>query len=457
MHFFLPSLIRSFVHSFHLILVRFSPHLCVEFLFFPSAASSSSSRLLLPTHSHTAYSHTHSLPSHTTCSHTTLTHTTYSHPHTTCPHVQLVHAQLSHTQKLTHTHTTYQHTTYSYTQFTHTLSHTQLVHTQLVHTQLVHTHTQLTLSLSHTHTPLSRATYSHTHNSLAHNLFTHNLPTHTQLTHTQLTHTHNFAWASTLPLRGGCGAYGSGLALVALGSVDATAVCVAGAALCVWFPFDAVVAAAVGVPGVALGDIEVHSAWHAWHLPTSTCILGGRHGTGLSLADSGGALGSRLMPLSPRLLAWQAWRLATSTFTLRARCGTWRHRRAFCVAGVALMALGWLWWRAWFPFDAVVSAAVGMADVALGDIHLHFACQPSHTNLSHTHTALLHTTLSHATLSHTTAQLTTLLHTTLSHTSLSHTTFYTQLCHRQFFHTQRFYDDHTLKGPPEWSPTSINF
>ena len=27
--------------------------------------------------------------------------------------------------------------------------------------------------------------------------------------------------------------------------------------------------------------------------------------------------------------------------------GTWRHPPAFCVAGVALMALGWLWWRAW--------------------------------------------------------------------------------------------------------------
>ena len=23
------------------------------------------------------------------------------------------------------------------------------------------------------------------------------------------------------------------------------------------------------------------------------------------------------------------------------------------MAGVALMALGWLWWRAWFPVDAV--------------------------------------------------------------------------------------------------------
>ena len=34
------------------------------------------------------------------------------------------------------------------------------------------------------------------------------------------------------------------------------------------------------------------------------------------------------------------------------------------------MALGCLWRRAWFPVDAVVAAAVG---VALGDRDLHFA------------------------------------------------------------------------------------
>jgi len=45
------------------------------------------------------------------------------------------------------------------------------------------------------------------------------------------------------------------------------------------------------------------------------------------------------------------------------------------VAGVALMALGWHWWRAWVPVDAVVAAAVGVAGVTLGDIDLHFAWQ----------------------------------------------------------------------------------
>ena len=40
--------------------------------------------------------------------------------------------------------------------------------------------------------------------------------------------------------------------------------------------------------------------------------------------------------------AWQARYLATSTVTLRGRRGTWWHPPSLCVAGVALMALGWL-------------------------------------------------------------------------------------------------------------------
>ena len=31
------------------------------------------------------------------------------------------------------------------------------------------------------------------------------------------------------------------------------------------------------------------------------------------------------------------------------------------------MALGWLWWRAWVPVDAVDTAAFWVAGVALGD------------------------------------------------------------------------------------------
>ena len=72
-------------------------------------------------------------------------------------------------------------------------------------------------------------------------------------------------------------------------------------------PFGAVVAAAVGVAGVALGDI-------------ATVTLRCRRGTGLALVAR---LGLRWAPLSPRLLAWQAWHLVTSTFTLRGRRGSW--------------------------------------------------------------------------------------------------------------------------------------
>ena len=46
------------------------------------------------------------------------------------------------------------------------------------------------------------------------------------------------------------------------------------------------------------------------------------------------------------------------------------------------MALGWLWRRAWVPFDAVVAAAVCVAGVALGDIGLHFAWQAWHLVIS---------------------------------------------------------------------------
>ena len=119
---------------------------------------------------------------------------------------------------------------------------------------------------------------------------------------------------------------------------------------------------------VLFGDIDCHFAWQAWHFATWMDTLRGRRGTwrhrpslcvaGVELCDmdrhfawqawhlwhwagSGGALGSRLAPWSPPLFAWQAWHLATSTVTLRGRSGTSGHGSSLCVAGVALMALGW--------------------------------------------------------------------------------------------------------------------
>ena len=38
-----------------------------------------------------------------------------------------------------------------------------------------------------------------------------------------------------------------------------------------WVPVGAVVAAAVCMAGVALGDIDLHFAWQGWHLATWTC------------------------------------------------------------------------------------------------------------------------------------------------------------------------------------------
>ena len=98
-----------------------------------------------------------------------------------------------------------------------------------------------------------------------------------------------------------------------------------------WFPGDAVDAAALYVAGVALGDIDVHPAWQAWDLVTSTVTLRGRRGTD----GTGLALVARLVPRCRR-------------GSLRGRRGTWRHRRASCVAGVGLGDMNRHFaWQAW--------------------------------------------------------------------------------------------------------------
>ena len=214
---------------------------------------------------------------------------------------------------------------------------------------------------------------------------------------------------STFFLRGRRGPCGTGKAVVArLGpvvAVVAAALCVAGVALgdidlhFVWQgigkalvarlgPLVAVVATAVPVAGVALGDIcdidlhfvwqvwhlvacmagvalgglDLHFAWHAKHLAISTCTLCGRRGTWRhrpSLCMAGVALMALgtlwwracvpLSPWSPQLFLWQAWHLVTSTFTLHGRHSTWWHRRALCVAGKALadsdLHFAWQAWR----------------------------------------------------------------------------------------------------------------
>ena len=391
------------------------PHLCVGFLFlvvhFRLPAPAPARR------PHTTYSHTHNLLTHNLSTHNLLTHNLLTH--TQLVHTQLTHTQLVHTQ-LAHTHIV--HTTCSHTTYLHVISphaHTLSTHNLLTHNLL--THHLLTHNLS-THNLLTHNLLTHTHNLLQHNLLTHNFSTHNLSRHNLLTH---HLATSTVTLRGRRGTWWHRRAL-----------CVAGVALMAldwlwwraWVPVDAVDAAAVCVAGVALGDIDLHFVWQAWHLVTSTFTLHGRrgtYGTGLALVarlgpswrrgrgrrgtwrhwpslcvagvalgghrpslcvagvawhwtGSGGALGSQLMPWTPRLFAWQAWHLATLTFTLCGRRGTWWHRLSLCVAGVALMALDWLWWRAWVPVDAVDAAAVCVAGLALGDIDLHFAWQAWH-------------------------------------------------------------------------------
>ena len=285
----------------------------------PARRRSSHTTCSHTTCSHTTCSHTHNLLTtqlahHTTCSHTTCSHTTYS------PH-NLLTTQLAHTQ-LAPTHTTYSHT--------HTTcSHTQHVHTQLLtHNLLTHnllTHNLLTTQLTH-HTTCSHTTCS-PHNLLTHNLLTHttysphNLLTtqlaHTQLAHTQLTHTQlaHTQLTHTQLVHAQLTHTVAGVALTALGWLWWRS----------WVWVDAVGAAAVCVAGVALGGMDRHFAWQAWHL-------------------------------------------ATWTVTLPGRRGTWRHGPSLCVAGVALTALGWLWWRAWVWVDAVGAAAVCVAGVARGDM-----------------------------------------------------------------------------------------
>ena len=381
---------------------------------------------------HTQLAHTHTTWPHTTCHHTTCSHTTYSHttsPHTTCPNTTC-----------SHTHNLLTHNLPTYNLSPHNL----LTHNLLTHNLLTHNFSTHNLS---------------PHNLSTHNLLTHNLPTcnttcpHITCSHTNCSHTRGHLPSLCV----------AGVALMALlwlrwrawfpfGAVGAAAVCVAGVALGdmdrqfalqAWHLATSIVTLrgrrgtygtglalvarlvpvwrrgrrrclrgrrgtwrhgpSLCVAHVALGDIDRHFAWQAWHLLWHWAGSGrlvpvwrrgrrrgrrGTYGTGLApvarlvpcrrrgrsgfawqawhlaagvalgdidrhfawqawhlwhWAGSGGALGSRLAPCAPPLFAWQAWHLATWTVTLRGTRGTWRHRPSLCVAGVALTALRWVW------------------------------------------------------------------------------------------------------------------
>ena len=110
--------------------------------------------------------------------------------------------------------------------------------------------------------------------------------------------------------------------------------------------------------------------------------LGGALGPGLVARDAAAlcVAGVALGDIHLRF-AWQAWRNVTSTVGRRGRCGTISHPRSFCVAGVALiMALGGTLGPGLVARDA---AALCVAGVALGDIHIRSTWQAWH-NLTST-------------------------------------------------------------------------
>ena len=209
---------------------------------------------------------------------------------------------------------------------------------------------------------------------------------------------------STVVLRGRRGTDGTGWrAWTGLGACDAAALCVAGA---------------------ALGDIHLRFTWQAWHFVTFTFVLRGRRGThgtgwrawtGLGACDAAAlcVAGAALGDIHLRF-TWQAWHFVTFTFVSRGRRAThgtgWRawtglgacDATALCVAGVALgdIHLRFTWqawhfvtftfvsrgrrathgtgWRAWTGLGACDAAALCVAGVALGDIHLRFTWQAWH-------------------------------------------------------------------------------
>ena len=143
-----------------------------------------------------------------------------------------------------------------------------------------------------------------------------------------------------------------------------------------WSGFVACDAAALCVAGVALGDIHFRFTWQAWDKLASTVVLRGRRGTdgtgwrawsgfvacdAVALCVAGVALGDIYLRFT-----WQVWHKLASTVVLRGRRGT---------DGTG--------WRAWSGFVACDAAALCVAGVALGDIHLRFTWKVWHKTRIH--------------------------------------------------------------------------
>ena len=217
------------------------------------------------------------------------------------------------------------------------------------------THNIVTHHISHTHNSLSHTTLSHTtlshtlfHTSLCHthtHLCNHLSHTHTpSLSHTTLSHTHNFVTHHFVTHTHNF-----------VTNNFVTHHFVTHNFVTYNFVTHHLSHKQLCVAGVALGDIYLRFAWQALHLGTFTFVLRGRRGAvrhphSLSVAS-----------VALVALGWLRWR-----------------------ACAALVALRWLWWRAWAPLVCTWKhpPSFHVAGVALGDINLRFAwkawsCQTS--------------------------------------------------------------------------------
>ena len=93
--------------------------------------------------------------------------------------------------------------------------------------------------------------------------------------------------------------------------------------------------AAALLRGVALGDIHLHFTWQAWHNLTSTVVLHGRRGT----HGTGRRAWARLVARDAAALCVAGVALGDIHLDFTWQACTISHPRSFCVAGVAPMAL----------------------------------------------------------------------------------------------------------------------
>ena len=205
----------------------------------------------------------------------------------------------------------------THTTLSHTIFHTQLCHTPLCHTPIF-TNNFVTHSLSHVifptqlchtplcHTPLCHTQLCHTHN-LSHTTLSH---THT-IFHTQLCHTHNFVTHSLSHV------------------IFPTQLC--HTPLC----------------HTPLCHTQLCHTHHLSHTTLSHTTL------------------SHTPSFTHNFVTHN---FVTHHLSRGVALGD--IDLLFYVAGVALLALGWIWWCARSPLVARGAAALCVAGVALGDIHL---------------------------------------------------------------------------------------